>query len=133
MISEFSRQTGLPRETVRYYVRLELLRPETTSKGGRHPYLMFTQEDVRAVETIRVGQELGLSLREIADLRDDRRKGRLDLEQRIGLMREQLIALDAKAAKLRKLKAYVRAKIVWQEAGELGVEPQMSAFLNSRR
>jgi MerR family copper efflux transcriptional regulator len=129
MISDFSRRTGLARETVRYYVRLALLRPETTAKGGRHPYLMFTEEDVRAVDAIRVGQELGLSLREIADLRDDRRKGRLGLEQRIALMRKQLTTLESRSRKLEKLKAYVRAKIVWQEAGEQGEEPRLSAFV----
>jgi MerR family copper efflux transcriptional regulator len=43
LISEFVRRTGLARETVRYYVRFGLLQPQATQKGGRHPYLMFTE------------------------------------------------------------------------------------------
>src|SRR5262249_15037080 len=120
LIAEFARRTGLPRETVRFYARLGLLQPRATQKGGRHPYMIFTDDDARAAELIRIGQALGLSLREIADLRELRRKGRLPLAQRIALMKAQLARLDAKAAALKKLRAYVKAKIAWQESGEAG-------------
>ena len=130
LISEFSRRTGLARETVRYYVRMDLLQPQQTQKGGRHPYLMFTQDDVRSADMIRVGQMLGLSLREIGDLRQARRRGELPLTDRIAMMKDQLAKLEAKAAELEKLQAYVRAKIAWQESGEKSAEPQLVAFLS---
>ncbi|WP_206998568.1 MerR family DNA-binding transcriptional regulator [Trinickia mobilis] len=38
LISELARETGLSRETVRFYVRLGLLLPQTTEKGGRQVY-----------------------------------------------------------------------------------------------
>ena len=126
LISEFSRRTGLARETIRFYVRLKLLRPRTTSKGGRHPYLMFTEDDVHTAEVIRVGQALGLSLRELANLREARRQGRMQLEQRSALMRAQLARLEIKSSELKKLKRYVRAKIAWLEGGEAGPEPQLA-------
>ena len=129
LISEFCRRTGLARETVRYYVRMGLLQPQQTQKGGRHPYLMFTQDDLHSVDIIRVGQVLGLSLREIADLREARRRGDLPLNDRIAMMKDQLVRLEGKAAELAKLQAYVRAKIAWQESGEEGAEPQLGAFL----
>jgi MerR family transcriptional regulator, copper efflux regulator len=129
LISEFARRTGLARETVRYYVRMGLLQPQQTQKGGRHPYLKFTQDDVHSADVIRVGQMLGLSLREIGDLREARRRGDLPLPDRIAMMKDQLAKLEAKAAELEKLQAYVRAKIAWQENGEKGAEPQLGAFL----
>lgn len=95
-----------------------LLQPQQTQKGGRHPYLKFTEDDV-----IRVGQMLGLSLREIGDLREARRRGNLPLPDRIAMMKDQLAKLEAKAAELEKLQAYVRAKIAWQEGGEKSAEP----------
>jgi DNA-binding transcriptional MerR regulator len=131
LISEFSRRTGLARETVRYYVRLGLLHPQETQKGGRHPYLMFTEADLHSADVIRIGQALGLSLREIADLREARRRGDLPLTERLALMKDQLARLDAKSAELDKLKAYVRAKIAWQESGEKGEEPMLSAFMGA--
>jgi MerR family transcriptional regulator, copper efflux regulator len=127
LISEFARRTGFARETVRYYVRLGLFQPDTTQKGGRHPYLMFTDEDVRSADIIRVSQALGLSLREIAELREARRKGDLPLKKRVALMKDQLARLEAKSVELEKLKIYVRAKIAWQERGEKGDEPMLGS------
>ena len=120
LISEFSRRTGLARETVRYYARMGLLQPQETQKGGRHPYLMFTERDLHAADAIRVGQALGMSLREIAELMEERRKGHLELDQRVALTRSQLARLEAKSVELEHLKSYVRAKIAWQESGEKG-------------
>jgi DNA-binding transcriptional MerR regulator len=129
LISEFARRAALPRDTVRFYARLGLLRPRATGKGGRHPYMIFGDDDVRAAEVIRIGQALGLSLREIADLRELRRRGKLPLAERVALMKAQLARLEAKAAELKKLRAYVRAKIAWQEGGERGPEPSLERFL----
>ena len=129
LISEFSRRTGLARETVRFYVRMGLLQPQQTQKGGRHPYLMFTEDDVHSADVIRVGQMLGLSLREIGDLREARRRGDLPLADRIAMMKDQLARLEARSAELEKLQAYVRAKIAWQESGEKGAEPQLGVFM----
>lgn len=131
LMSEFSRRTGLARETVRFYVRMGLLQPQQTQKGGRHPYLMFTEDDVHSADVIRVGQMLGMSLREISELRQERREGHLPLEQRLALMKDQLDRLEAKSLELDRLKTYVRAKIAWQEGGEHGAEPQLSAFMES--
>jgi MerR family transcriptional regulator, copper efflux regulator len=123
LISEFSRKACLSRETVRFYVRFGLLQPLTTQKGGRNPYQLFREEDLRAAKLIRIGQALGLSLKEIAELMEKRRKGKLPRERRIDLMKDQLAKLEIKARELKSLQAYVRAKIAWQEKGEEGPEP----------
>ncbi|WP_263377584.1 MerR family transcriptional regulator [Granulicella paludicola] len=125
LISEFALKTGLSRETVRFYVRLGLLHPQTTLKGGRNPYQLFRPEDVATAELIRIGQALGLSLKEIAALMEKRRKGKLPLKGRIEMMRAQLARLNRKAVELDRLRAYVRAKIEWQEDGEKGPEPTL--------
>jgi DNA-binding transcriptional MerR regulator len=83
---------------------------------------------VHSADVIRVGQALGLSLREIGELRKARRSGDLPRKKRIALMQDQLARLEAKAAELEKLKSYVRAKIDWQQGGEKGDEPTLSHF-----
>ena len=125
LISEFALATGLSRETARFYVRLGLLHPQTTQKGVRHPYVLFREEDVRAADVIRTGQALGLSLKEIADLMEQRRKGKLPREKRVTLMKTLLAKLDGKAVELDRLRIYVRAKIDWQEKGEKGSAPKL--------
>ena len=65
MISVFARESGLSVDTVRFYVRRGLLRPEIGQKGGSRPYQMFSLLDVEKARIIRAGQALGLSLEEI--------------------------------------------------------------------
>jgi DNA-binding transcriptional MerR regulator len=72
---------------------------------------MFTEDDVHSADVIRVGQALGLSLREIVELRTARRSGDLPRKKRIALMKNQLARLEAKSAELERLKTYVRAKL----------------------
>ncbi len=122
LISEFAKETGLSRDTVRFYVRLGLLRPTTNGKGGRHLYQFFTDEDVQAAEVVRVGQSLGLSLKEIAALNEERRDSAITNERLTEILREQLTRLETKAAELEAITNFVRAKITWLTAG--GQSPQ---------
>src|SRR5258707_14843482 len=117
LISEFARVTGLPRDTVRFYARLGLLQPKTNGKGGRHPYSVFTDKDIQAAEVIRIAQSLGMSLKEIAALNEERRQGHLTIERRVEIMGAQLVSLEAKATELKMMIRYVRAKIDWLTGG----------------
>jgi MerR family transcriptional regulator, copper efflux regulator len=128
LISDFARVTGLTRDTVRFYARLGLLRPQTNHKGGRHPYSYFTEEDVRAAEVIRISQSLGMSLKEIAAFNEERREGHLTNERRIEIMSAQLVSLEAKATQLETMISYVRAKIDWLTGGQQGSEPDFENY-----
>jgi DNA-binding transcriptional MerR regulator len=127
-ISDFARLTGLTRDTVRFYSRLGLLRPRTNGKGGRHPYSVFTDKDVRAVDIIRISQSLGMSLKEIATLNEERREGHLTCERGIEVLSAQLVRLEAKATELEMMKSYVRAKIDWLTRGKQGQQPDFESF-----
>jgi len=128
LISDFARVTGLTRDTVRFYARLGLLRPQANRKGGRHPYSVFTAKDVRAVEVIRISQSLGMSLKEIAALNKERREGHLTGERRVEIMSAQLVRLEAKATELEMMIRYVRAKIDWLTGGQQGPEPDFENY-----
>jgi DNA-binding transcriptional MerR regulator len=128
LISEFARLTGLTRDTVRFYTRLGLLRPQTNGKGGRHPYSVFTDKDVRAAEVIRISQSLGMSLKEIAAFNEERREGHLTCERKVEIMSAQLVRLEAKATELEVMKSYVRAKIDWLTRGKQGQQPDFGSY-----
>jgi DNA-binding transcriptional MerR regulator len=130
LISDFARLTGLTRDTVRFYARLGLLRPQTNGKGGRHPYSVFTDKDVRAAEVIRISQSLGMSLKEIAAFNEERREGHLTSERRVEIMSAQLVRLEAKATELEMMKSYVRAKIDWLTRGKQGQQPDFGSYAN---
>src|SRR5450631_1567354 len=128
LISNFARVTGLTRDTVRFYARLGLLRPQTNGQGGRHPYRVFTDEDLRTAEVIRISQSLGMSLKEIAAFNEERREGQLSSKRRVEIMSAQLVSLEAKATELEMMISYVRAKIDWLTGGQQGQEPDFKNY-----
>jgi MerR family transcriptional regulator, copper efflux regulator len=128
LISDFARVTGLTRDTVRFYARLGLLRPQTNGKGGRNPYSVFTEKDIEAAEVIRIAQSLGMSLKEIAALNEERHQGHLTDERRIEIMGAQLVSLEVKATELEKMISYVRAKIDWLTGDQQQPEPDFEKY-----
>lgn len=115
LISEFARTVSLPTDTVRFYMRVGLLKPAFTLKGGRRPYAVFSDEHLDRVSRIRNLQIVGYTLREIASMIEDdtgqahtpersRRllsdqlsvfeKRRMELDAMIISTRERITALD---------------------------------------
>jgi MerR family transcriptional regulator, copper efflux regulator len=131
LISEFAKATGLSRDTVRFYVRLGLLQPQTAAKGGRRPYQFFTTGDVQAARIIRVAQSLGMSLKEIADIAKERREGRMTRKRSADILRGQLAVLQTKATELQAMTAYLHDKIAWLEGGETGSLADFGDYLEN--
>jgi MerR family transcriptional regulator, copper efflux regulator len=128
LIAEFARVTGLARDTVRFYTRLGLLQPRTNGKGGRHPYSVFTDKDIQAAEVIRISRSLGMSLKEIAAINEERRNGKLTCERSLEITGAQLVRLEAKASELEMMISYMRAKIAWLTRGKQGLQPHFGSY-----
>jgi MerR family copper efflux transcriptional regulator len=111
LISEFAKAAKLPVDTVRFYVRLGLLKPETTAKGGSRPYAMFTSGDLDRAAKVRILQFLGYSLREIAPLVKADADGTLTAERSQQLLEEQLAKLVERRDHLDQMIAFVQARI----------------------
>jgi MerR family transcriptional regulator, copper efflux regulator len=133
LISNFARRAGLSTDTVRYYVRLGLLRPETNGKGGARPYQVFTDEHLLAARIIRTAQSLGMSLKEINALSQARRAGAMTRARSIEVLVAQLGRLEAKAAEVAAMRAYLRAKIDWMSSGENGPPPDFDPAGRTKR
>src|SRR5476651_1755153 len=93
LISQFAHRAGMSTDTVRYYVRLGLLRPETNGKGGARPYQVFSAEHLLAARIIRTAKSLGMSLKEINALSQARRAGGVTREHSIEVLVAQLAKL----------------------------------------
>lgn len=111
MISAFARESGLPVDTVRFYIRRELLHPAVGQKGGSRPYQMFSPADLATARTIQIGQALGLSLDEIDSLL--KMKALDDNTELLAFFAEQRDRLARKASDLQKLVSFLDAKIAW--------------------
>ncbi|MFG6084205.1 MerR family transcriptional regulator [Paracoccus litorisediminis] len=115
LIAEFARVTGLPRETVRYYVRRGLLRPEQGRKGGSRPYQIFSEKDVELVRIIRVHQALGSSLAEIAEMITGYAAGEGNPEQTDALLRDHIVRLEQQRREIDGMLAFLKGKLDWLE------------------
>jgi MerR family transcriptional regulator, copper efflux regulator len=132
LISDFVRETGLSKDTVRFYVRQGLLTPETNGKGGRNPYQIFTLEHVRIAHLIRLAQSLGMSLKEIGAINKEYvRDGGISHERSIEIMSAQLVRLEQKAAETDAMASYLRAKLAWLRNGADGPEPNITDYIRS--
>lgn len=128
-ISEFSRRTGLSRDTVRFYVRLGLLKPKTSAKGGSNPYQLFSDEDVQLAEVIRISQALGMSLKEIGALSQARREGRTSVARSVEVLSKQAALMERRARQFESMASYLHAKIAWLESGKTAVQPNFAAYM----
>ncbi len=72
-----------------------------------------------------MGQSLGLSLKEIAELDTERRESGILPERLTEILKGQLAGLEAKAAELDTMIRFVRAKIDWLAAGGHGPHPNL--------
>lgn len=111
LISEFANAAGLSVDTVRFYVRLGLLSPKTTAKGGSRPYAIFSKIDLDRATKIRILQYLGYSLREITPLVEADANGTLTTERSKTLLTDQLAKLVDRRNHLDQMIAFVEARI----------------------
>lgn len=125
LISEFSRATGLPPDTIRFYIGKGLLKPERSRKGGSNPYQLFSESDVTVARMIRLQQALGYSLAEIAALHAEYAAGEASPERTAQILRRQLERLEARRADLDAAVAFLSGKLEWVEAGKPGLPPRL--------
>lgn len=131
LIGAFAKRAGMSVDTVRYYVRRDLLRPATGTRGGRNPYQLFGAADLEAAAVIRTCQALGLRLGDIAAFLEDYRGGRLSDDVLVAYLRRQQERLRGKAAALERLTAFLDAKIDWIRAGKRGATPHVGDFMDA--
>lgn len=122
LIAEFCRRTELTRDAVRLYVKLELIKPLAGATGSNR-YQQFNDSDVDRAALIKVGQQLGFTLKQISALSREYEAGGMDRARRLAVMQAQWAQVQEKAAQLDTLQTYLQAKIVWIEGGEKGEEP----------
>ena len=85
-IKEVERQLGIDRETIRFYIREDLISPEQ----GSNRYRDYTEEDVRQLKRILIMRDLDMSLDDIRGvLRGDTDLNRVLNQKKIDLQKKQ--------------------------------------------
>lgn len=122
LIAEFAKSTGLPRDTVRYYEKLGLLRP-VMAEGTSNTYRHYDNTDVERAVLIRLGQALGFTLREIKELMLQMESDNLTDAMKINVMEIKIQDIDKRIRGLTEVKRYFKAKVQWVKAGGRGEPP----------
>ncbi len=130
-IAEFVKATGLPRDTVRFYVKKGLLQPEV-GRGGTNRYQHFDAEQIDRALLIREKQALGFTLDEIAVLSAEFARG-ISPSRHAEVMRERLVVIDEQAARLARLRRYFKAKIAWLEGGAVTEPPSFARIVGATK
>ena len=128
-IGKLSGLTGVNVETIRYYERIEMLRPPPRTQGGRRVY---GPAEIRVLAFIRRGRELGFSLEEIRALLALGAPGKASCADVREIAAHHLDGIRAKIADLRKLER-VLAKTIARCSGTKVPDCPVLDMLDSRK
>lgn len=100
-IGELSDRTDTSTQTIRYYERIGLLpEPDRAENGCR----LYEQEDIDRLRFIRSARALDFSLDDIEEILDLRDRGTAPCTYVMGLMDEQISAIDERIRQLERLR-----------------------------
>lgn len=100
-ISDAARRSGVSPDTLRYYERLGLVRPEGRSAAG---YRLYDSTTVGRVRFIKGAQRMGLRLDHIGELLEVRDRGDCPCGHARRLIRQRLGDIDRQVDQLRELR-----------------------------
>jgi len=126
LISQFSKASGLPVDTIRFYIKKGLLMPARGHQVGENTYQRFSATDLTTARMIRLQQSLGYSLREIAALQAEYRTSARSAERTCEVLNQQIARLEEKRAAIDAALVFLRDKVEWVANGQSSDAPQFA-------
>jgi MerR family copper efflux transcriptional regulator len=107
-IGELARRTGLSPDSLRHYERLGLLPKVARSPGGARRFPEQAEHEVRVIQT---ALRIGFSLKELAEVRLERRRGGAPCRRVYALASAKLAAMEAQLRELKQLRDALEATL----------------------
>ncbi|MHA3049680.1 MerR family transcriptional regulator [Acinetobacter sp. ANC 4641] len=111
LIHELVKQTGLTRDTLRFYEKIGLIKAQRAENGYRH----YSEQIVLRLELIKLAKSLGFQLSEIAELvqlLDEQQQ--LSAEHLQGCLEGKLVEIEEKLQQLQALKGLLQGVLSQQ-------------------
>ncbi|WP_230655925.1 helix-turn-helix domain-containing protein [Psychrobacter sp. I-STPA10] len=89
LIGELAKQANTTKDTIRHYNELGLLKSRKRQAGSRF-YTEFHPQCIERIRVIKIGQNLGYTLSQIALYLDDHFNNQISIEQRLKNIHERL-------------------------------------------
>ena len=113
LISEFAQETGISVDTVRFYIKRGILKPQSGNQGGSNPYRIFSETDLEDIQTVKVCQLLGMTLSEIRELLDLTRSGSIRNKEMAIRVENRRAQLQERLNEIKGLIRYLDVKLAW--------------------
>ncbi len=109
-ISELARQTGISKDTIRYYENFGLItKPPRSNKYNN--YRVYSQEDVKWLVFIKELRSLHFGLREILAVLVSMKKNGCDCAKGIEILETKIASVDSQISGLKTVKSSLRKNI----------------------
>ncbi len=100
LIHELAKTAGLPKDTIRYYTKLELLSPRARQAGSR-TYADYDESALKTLKQIKFAKAAGFTLSEIRTYLVDITSGKIDKAELIDILKTKLAEIKTKQDHLR--------------------------------
>lgn len=89
LIGELAQQANTTKDTIRHYDEIGLLKSRKRQAGSRF-YTEFHPQCIERIESIKVAQAVGYTLKELAETIDNYYEGKVNLQDQINEIEEKL-------------------------------------------
>jgi MerR family transcriptional regulator, copper efflux regulator len=110
LIGELAKQTGVSKDTIRFYEKLGLL-VATDWQAGTRLYKEYGPEAMERLAMIGQGKGLGFTLSEIKQLLDDWSSGAMSKRDQIKVIECKIAEIVEKREKLDAIETYLLTKL----------------------
>ena len=108
LICELSEQLNLSRDTIRFYEKLDLIRPLTRNNG----YKDYSKQDLQQLQLIQVAKNLGFTLAEIKQILDLVNVNEIPAEQFHMILKDKLSVIGEKILQLQNIQNLLENLVV---------------------
>jgi MerR family transcriptional regulator, copper efflux regulator len=109
-IGELVKQTGLSKDTIRFYEKLGLIMASQKPAGTRF-YKEYSQQTVERLLLIIQGKGLGFTLGEIKQLLEEWEDGAMTKSDLIGVIEHKIAEIEEKKRQLETISTYLVNKL----------------------
>lgn len=101
---EVIRKTNITRDTIRYYIKLGLLKPKINKDNG---YKEYSEEDLWLIEFIKSAKDIGFSLKDIKELSEHMKNAECKHKSLVPFLNKRLDEVNVKIASLKHIKKHL--------------------------
>ncbi len=107
LINELSRRTGITPHTIRFYEKSGLIKGKRDEQVKSNNYFHYDEETIEKLELIRDAKSVGFTISEIAQLMDAWYNNRMTVSEKLAVLDEKLLTIEARIAQLAEMKGMI--------------------------